>query len=472
MRFIKLTFSLAAFAAGVLSLTGNAGADGSEVQAEDDASISWVTHLGNRNPDLLYTLDVVPDGAVTIGGVFAGTLELGGAQLHSQARSQDGFIARLRPDGSVAWARGFGGDRQDTLNGLGLAPDGTVFATGQYSGSARFDGEGDVEALEPNGLSDMFLVKIDEDGGPLWARTLGGEYGDVGRVLVAAPDGGLFLAGQFQLTAEFGAGEGEESALESRGSTDVALLRADTDGGVRWLHQLGGEGQDTVADAVSDGSGGLVVTGTFDEQATFGKTSFSGAGRGDLYLLRVAADGDTRWARAFGNAKSDNPGKLATDGDGNIVFGGSLQGAWSLDEMTLESAGGTDTVVISWSPDGELQWARRYGGVNSETTEAVAIGPDGRIYLAASFSDATEIGDHKLESVDTDAFLLVLEPNGEVADVHHFPVRGIERILALKALDTGEIVVGGIFQNELRIGATMLKSRGKSDIFVARMRLP
>ena len=45
---------------------------------------------------------------------------------------------------------------------------------------------------EGNGAKDILLIRLDANGELLWQKTFGGELQDVGKSIVAMPDGGFF----------------------------------------------------------------------------------------------------------------------------------------------------------------------------------------------------------------------------------------------------------------------------------------
>ncbi len=75
--------------------------------------------------------------------------------------SDDIFVAKLNPDGSLAWAKSAGGVGAD--RGLGIALDGMggVLVTGQISNTATFgSGEPNQTMLTSAGLADIFVAKF------------------------------------------------------------------------------------------------------------------------------------------------------------------------------------------------------------------------------------------------------------------------------------------------------------------------
>lgn len=86
------------------------------------------------------------DGSLLLTGWFDGSLALGSEQLDARGGS-DVFLALVRPDGQVASLRQFGGIGDDLPGGIAVAPDGGHALTGAFTGDAGLSpGEGEVSS--------------------------------------------------------------------------------------------------------------------------------------------------------------------------------------------------------------------------------------------------------------------------------------------------------------------------------------
>ena len=54
-------------------------------------------------------------------------------------------------------------------------------------------------------------------------------------------------------------------------------------------------------------------------------------------------------------------------------------------------AGDSDFFVVQWSASGEARWARRFGGLGQDEGKAVAVAPDGTIYVTGFISRTVEL---------------------------------------------------------------------------------
>lgn len=90
-----------------------------------------------------------------VAGTYTRPLTLGAIALPHRG-GRDLFVARLRPDGGVAWARGFGGPADDSVADVAVAGDGRVFVGGTFSGTIELGGATRTAV----GDSDWFVLAL------------------------------------------------------------------------------------------------------------------------------------------------------------------------------------------------------------------------------------------------------------------------------------------------------------------------
>ncbi len=139
----------------------------------------------------------------------------------------------------------------------------------------------------------------------------------------------------------------------------IATVKYDAAGKQLWVrHYRGpGNGMDSAAAMVLDGSGNVYITGhTTDPQ-----------GNWDYLTLKYSADGALLWARTYngpGNGM-DRALAIGVDSQGYAYVTGHSQGA----EVT-------SFATIRYSPDGDEVWVRRYDGPTGLGAHAVALAVD------------------------------------------------------------------------------------------------
>jgi len=120
-------------------------------------------------------VDVAADGSVYVAGGFQGPL--------GNRFSNNVIVLKLTADGSLAWARRWGGDSGDFPEDVAVAPDGSIAVVG---GSNSFG----------QGINDAFLLRLEPGGKPLDARTWGGAGIEQGSGVGVATDGTISMGGR------------------------------------------------------------------------------------------------------------------------------------------------------------------------------------------------------------------------------------------------------------------------------------
>ena len=106
-----------------------------------DGNGIWVKSFGSSNDDKPSRIIIVNDSNLYIGGKIEGTALFGPTKTLVSNGSSDGFIAKLKAvDGSVEWARNFGGTGSDFITSLTRNPVNGVSAIGYSSSSFNLQG--------------------------------------------------------------------------------------------------------------------------------------------------------------------------------------------------------------------------------------------------------------------------------------------------------------------------------------------
>lgn len=345
--------------------------------------IEWQVTLGGIDQERVHRILPYGDGYLLAGSSASAAGRIQGAVTKEQVVPKMGdhygdldyWVVKLKSTGEVAWQKTYGGTYIDELRSVVIAPDGGLLLGG-YSNSP----ESGTKTQENRGIGDFWVVRTDANGEALWQRTLGGDRDDQLQAMVATADQGYLLGGNsnssssaektasnqsgtdlwlvkmddqgtllWQKTYDFGQtdvltsmvlnadqslliggyAQGEYSKVGSKlakrmpvggalkakkGTDDYIALKVDAKGEELWSRTVGSNGFDLLRKVIETRDGGYLMAGISDAKATGDKSG--SVGRHDFWVVKLKDEQKPPKAKLMIEA-SPNP----TYGFTNIVIG-------------------------------------------------------------------------------------------------------------------------------------------------------
>lgn len=205
-----------------------------------------------------------------VSGQFTGELALGNTKVRCAAQYCAG-LARLDPQGGARWLRSYGTTGSSTIDAL-IVDDLGIALTG---GAQQIDlGGGDLGL--PDGLG-SYVARLDPDANHLWSRYARNGGRLTVRTLAPAPDGALYLGGEFSdilRIGDFVLGGGRR---DQSPTCDVFVARYTRDGTVDWAQYFGGPSfQEIGGLAFRPADSTLVLAGSSSAEFKLGDTAITG----------------------------------------------------------------------------------------------------------------------------------------------------------------------------------------------------
>ncbi|PKN44075.1 MAG: hypothetical protein CVU59_12595, partial [Deltaproteobacteria bacterium HGW-Deltaproteobacteria-17] len=175
----------------------------------------WLKRIASAGADVPMQVSVTADGRVAVAAAFNAQAECGTASP-VPVGSQDALVARLESNGTFLWCRPLGASGWENILSVVLDAAGHVFMTGLFAGQATLG----TTILTSAGLHDVFLVRLDAQGDPVWGRRFGGPSTEGGYAL-GLWSGGMVLGGAFNGSLDLG--PGVMTAAGTNGNVDLYL---------------------------------------------------------------------------------------------------------------------------------------------------------------------------------------------------------------------------------------------------------
>jgi hypothetical protein len=261
--------------------------------------VDWQkTYGGSANNDWAYSIQQTLDNGYIVSGV---------SKSFGSVGSEDLWVLRLNPNGSVAWENTYGGGKgtsiYQTLDG--------GYIVGPESGGA-------------------LLLKINPDWHPdgpgsiAWQKRVG-----IGRVYRFSPtsDGGYIITGE----------------MPGPGGNDILVLKVDSKGNIgpdypgTWQNRYSGNGAEAGWSIKQTSDNGYILVGD---------TSSFGAGGWDTYIFKLNSDGSVAWQKTYGGASNEQfANSIRETSDGHYI---AVTPTWSF------GAGSSDLLVLKLNTNGEI----------------------------------------------------------------------------------------------------------------------
>lgn len=283
----------------------------------------------------------------------------------------------------------------DEVNALALSQAGGSVSAGHFDGISLHCAD-TLRSHIRNGS--VFVSRRDANGDCLWTRAITSRNAlsplhETGTTRVI----GLALTSNDEV---YLAGSHADSldlggiVQASAGETDGYLAKLDAGGSPIWLRTLSGTGAELLARPHVAPNGDVAVVGTFTGSIAVGGNTFTSAGTTDGLLLRYDANGNLLWARSFGGPNVDLPSDIGFDANGNVYLLGQFRATAEFDGTMVTGTGGlvADIFLAKYDAGGTVQWVKAYTGAGYKAGSAIVTNADGSSYITGSFTQDVDFG--------------------------------------------------------------------------------
>lgn len=416
---------------------------------------SWVKHISADGYESVGGVALANDGSVFITGTFDLAIDLGGGPL--MAAGTDLFIAKFTPDGRHVWSKRYGNaSAQAGGTKLAILSNGDLAIAGHFRGSLTLG----ATTLNAVGNQDVFLARFSSQGDPIWARSGGTGNNDEVEDLSVDTNDNLAICGSFT-------GSGSFFGSPTLSGATTWLVRTTGAGDHSWSRAMAA-GNTTTCGVTSMSDGDIVFVGNFNGTMNAGGDIFTSTGGStDIYLVRYAAtNGAHRWSVAKGGSGNDIAFDVEATG-ASIVVTGSFIGSASFGGPSLLGRGIEDAFAAKFdASNGSHQFSVAMGGSEKDSGERIAVRADGQVTVSGVFSGTASFGGMSLTAAGTnrsDPFVVDLDgTSGSVLSVRTVAGANVNDM----ATSAESLVLGGSFDMPITVLDQQLISTGLADGYV------
>jgi hypothetical protein len=237
-----------------------------------------------------------------------------------------------------------------------------------------------------------------------------------------------------------------------------------------WSKIVGDPSSQYGNDVIADADGNVIVVGGFGGTVDFGKDAFTSAGADDIFVAKLAPNGDPIWARRFGGASSEAAASVAVDAKGEIFVAGNFQGTVDFGSGPIASAGLNDIFLLKLGQGGVTLWSKGFGDATNQLATDVAVDPAGNVVLVGSFAGTVNFGTGALMSGGSnDVYVAKFSPMGQALWAKGFGDAAVQSAQGVATDAAGNIVIAGHNSGGVSFGGGFIASQGGTDVFVAKL---
>jgi len=288
----------------------------------------WAKTYGGSEDDCAYSIQQTSDGGYIVAG---DTFGLG---------SGDIWILRLNSGGDIEWQKTYGGHLGEEAYSIQQTIDGGYIVGGWY----------------PAFGFNIWALKLSSNGDIEWQRRYG--FGKANSIQ-QTNDGGYIVACEIFYDNDVS-------------EHDIIVFKLSSDGDIEWNKTYGGIKDDHAYSIQQTIDGGYIVAGA---------TISFGAGKEDIWVLKLFSDGTIEWQKTYGGSSSDKAHSIQQTNDGGYIVAG---------------AGSRDLLVLKLFSDGTIEWQKAYGGSENERARSIQQTIDGG-YIVAGLTNSFGVGEGDIE---------------------------------------------------------------------------
>lgn len=375
----------------------------------------------------------------------------------------------------LKWIYKIGGVNADYGNGLARDADQNIYDITNIMGTVSV---APMLSYVSRGEEDILIRKSTSLGILQWVRQIGGVQQDIAYDIAVDDDDNIFVVGTFIDTLYMG---NDVLLIGSPNKVQSFVLKLSTAGTMLWVKKLESTVSITAKCVTAGKSDELVVSGTFEGNATFGVgfPAFSEGGS-DIFILKLdGTSGNPDLVRRIGGVDHEYVNQHARDQLNNIYLIGDFRAQLDLDPglgtFMVNSNGQTDAFLVKLSSSGAFQWGKTYGSIGIDIGTTLTTDVNNNVIIAGRFSDNISFGNtsQKLQSKGGfDIFCAKIDPLGSTVWVNSYGDVQNDQPTCITTNKNGVIYLGGMFRGQVDFDPSIgynnsSESNGGADVFIA-----
>ncbi|MBP1165655.1 hypothetical protein JOE44_002539 [Chryseobacterium sp. PvR013] len=369
----------------------------------------------------------------------------------------------------VVWQKDIKSSTQDFLSQITTTIDQQYLITGS---SIQSDKQQALGSKQNNGY-DFHLVKLNQQGQEVWEKYFSGSNHDYLSATVTTQDGGFLLAGTSY------SGKGLDKKEDSKGGSDIWLIRINEFGDELWQKTLGSTSDEEARAVIQTTDLGFFVAGNV-------QSSSKGYGSKDVWITKLDKNGKELSQLILGGKGLDEVEKMIPTKDGGALLGiysrstsvktnnqqsttntnipsdrTATHNLLSATSKQSDNFGEGDYWIVKLDKNGKVEWEKNFGGKGDDHIRTLALTSTGFIIGGESRSERSGNKTVGLEE-GTDLWLIALNERGDEQWQKSYNFKNRDILMGMSVIQSQDtrtknqdftkgILLGGYTQAEGRI---------------------
>ena len=336
-----------------------------------DGNLLWSEVYGGTSTDILLDVIMTSDGGYMLAGFSFSDND--GIKSTPSFGDKDMWIIKLDAARNIEWDMAYGGGAEDHLSAIRQVSDGG-FVFGGWTSSLV---SGDVSEPSRGGEHDMWLLRVNANGGLLWEKRIGGNDNDLMQSMILDQNEDILIAGLSK------SGVSGEKSEPSFGNQDYWVVKLNIAGGIIWDRSYGGIWVDQ-AQVIKQAPDGRIFVGGYSESPVGGNKTSPNNGGSDYWLISIDEDGNKIVDESYGGGNNDVMRDLDILPKGQLVIGGQSKSDAGGDKSE-NSYGDFDYWTIVLDDNYDVFWDQTFGASAIDNFQTVVRLSNGDL-MAGGFS--------------------------------------------------------------------------------------
>ena len=337
------------------------------------------------------------------------------------------FVTLISAQPVLSFQKTYGGPGHEYIYETIPTADGG-FAFVGYSESVSGDLSGN------HGGSDVWVAKANTAGTLEWSKNFGGSDDEEGLSIVQGSDLCYYVCGWTSST------DNDLASHSSANGKDVWVLKLSSTGNLM-KHKCFGGTSDDESDAIAMNAAGVIyiAASTYSDDGDVTNPK----GNEDVWVIKLDTALSLVNQRCVGGTEYEESMDMVCTSDGGCALTGR---SYSADGDVTGYHAGSDLLVVKMSAAFALEWAKCYGGSETEEGNSIVANGDGSLTVlgyTSTHNNGDVTGHHGAQGSD-DFWLLNISSSGTLNNAKCFGGSGDDQANGLDKCSNGGWIMSGL----------------------------